>query len=284
MVYRPISVTVIAWLLIILGVFGLFGAAQMILRPNVESQKILAESPIPISVQRGMMVGGTLVELVCGVFMLRGRNWARLFFVVWSALSLSVWGAVSPHKLFMIPGVVMFAIEVFFLFRPAANAFFANNGANIDPTSLPSTRRVFGIMFYVFAGFLFTCMGMTTLMTAPALGAKTFMLLFFLLPFSICLAIGKWLAAGNWKLDVGIVFALGSLGGASMVVMMLATFSQPEFMRNMSPDRLEHVRDMLSDYTFAGFWFGAWLLLGIALILLGRRPAETAKFPPIVGR
>ena len=44
--------------------------------------------------------------------------------------------ATSPYKIAVIPGLVIYLIFVFFLFRPRANAFFAGAGANIDSQSI----------------------------------------------------------------------------------------------------------------------------------------------------
>jgi hypothetical protein len=129
------------------------------------------------------------------------------------AIGLFVGLATDPYRIAMLPGAIMFAVEAFFLFRPAASAYFANEQSTIVPSNPPSTRRIVGVIVYVLAGFLFTCMGMTKLMPGPAPGGKTFVLLFFLLPFSVCLAIGESLAAGNWKVEVGTVFVVGSLVG-----------------------------------------------------------------------
>jgi hypothetical protein len=244
----------------------------------------VAESPPPIYIQRSLLFGGTATHLICGMFMLRGRNWARILFVSWSVLSLPAAAVATSYKLFMIPGAIILAIEAFFLFRPAANAFFADNGANIDPACLPTNRRVAGLIFYLFAGFVLTTMGMLALMPSASSGVKTLLLVSFLLPFSVCLAIGKWLAAGNWKLDVGLVFVIGSLGGIALAAMMAFMFSQPEILQKLPPKQVERMQDLLTDYTFATVWFGAWLLLGIALISLGRRPPKAAQFPPIFGR
>jgi hypothetical protein len=284
MVYRPTSVTVISWLLIIFGVSSLFCAAVFVLKPHSDAQKSVTESPLPIYAQRGMMVGGTVAHLVCGVFMLRGRNWARILFVTWSAIGLSVNFATNHYWFFTALGLSILAIEAFFLFRPAANIFFADNGQNIDPRSLPSNRRIVGIVFYILAGFLFMCMGMATLMPDPELGIRTFLLCFFLFPYCICLVIGRWLSAGNWKLDIGYVVVLGSLSSGASISMMIYTFSQPEFTKNMTPEKAARLHEMFTDYTFAATWFGAWVLLGVALIVLGLRAPQPRQHPPIFGR
>ena len=80
MVSRPTSVTVISWLLLIFGILGVIGSVSTIATVvvgNPEMEKALASSPIPLPIQYGMMFAGMVMQLVCGYFMLRGRNWSR---------------------------------------------------------------------------------------------------------------------------------------------------------------------------------------------------------------
>ena len=58
--------------------------------------------------------------------MLYRQNWARQLYVGWSILSIIIGLTTSPIKIMMLPGVVVFAIIAFFLFRPAANKYFAD--------------------------------------------------------------------------------------------------------------------------------------------------------------
>jgi hypothetical protein len=121
---RPLSVSVIAWFLLITGVLGLLGSFFVVTSQDPRLTEALAASAIPIPIQYGMLVGGTLVTVISGFGMLKGLNWARMLYVIWSALGIVIGLATSPQKLGMIPGSIVFLIVCFFLFRPKANEFF----------------------------------------------------------------------------------------------------------------------------------------------------------------
>jgi hypothetical protein len=61
------------------------------------------------------------VAIVCGVFLLRARNWARWLAIAWMAfhvaISFGVLRQLALHGLF-------FILLVWFLFRPEASRFF----------------------------------------------------------------------------------------------------------------------------------------------------------------
>lgn len=120
---RPTSVTVIAWFLLIIGVISAVLTVAMIDNPIVID--LMKKSPLPVSLQYAIAIAGLLVMMVSGAAMLKGRNWARLLYVIWSALGLLIGLATSPVKASLFPGLVFLAIVTFFLFRPKANNFFS---------------------------------------------------------------------------------------------------------------------------------------------------------------
>ena len=120
---RPLAITVIAWIIIASSAISLVSTLFLINNPM--AQELMATSAIPIPLQYGMMFVGLLVGLVCGVFMLKGANWARLLYVGWSILGFIISFVTTPGKLMLLPGAVFLAVVVFFLFRPNANAFFS---------------------------------------------------------------------------------------------------------------------------------------------------------------
>lgn len=120
---RPTSVTVIAWILIVMGGISMISTAAMIDNPMVH--EAMSQNPVPIPVQYVISYIGLLIMLVSGISMLRGRNWARVLYVAWSAIAFVFWLATSPMKPAMIPSFVIFLVIVYFLFRPKANEYFA---------------------------------------------------------------------------------------------------------------------------------------------------------------
>jgi hypothetical protein len=117
---RPTSITVIAWLLVALAAISL---TTLLFGPDVRS--VMEKSPVSPA-QYALTYLGLLVTLVCGIAMLKGRNWGRWLYVVWGAVGLLVGIVISPMKQAMIPGAVIFLIITFFLFRPKANRYFSN--------------------------------------------------------------------------------------------------------------------------------------------------------------
>ena len=122
MIHRPKSITAVSWTLIILGGLSLISSAISLNNPI--AREMMAKSPIPVNVQFVMMFVGILIMIVCGAAMLKRQNWARLLYIGWSIAGFAVGLATSPVKAAMIPGIIIFLIIVFFLFRPKANEYF----------------------------------------------------------------------------------------------------------------------------------------------------------------
>jgi hypothetical protein len=120
---RPKSVTFISWFFIVTGVFSLLTSFTSMNNPLV--LELMAKSPLPVPAQFAMMYVGLAISITSGIFMLRGANWARFLYIIWSAIGFLIGLATSPAKLMLIPGIIVYGIIVFFLLRPNANAFFS---------------------------------------------------------------------------------------------------------------------------------------------------------------
>ena len=121
---RPISVTVVCWILIAMSIISLLASTMTLNNPV--TRELMAQSALPVNMQYVLMYVGVLVTLVSSVAMLKGRRWARWFYVGWSTLGFLIGIVTSPVKAAMIPGLIIFLIIVYFLFRPPATAYFTD--------------------------------------------------------------------------------------------------------------------------------------------------------------
>jgi len=124
---RPTSVTVVAWLLIIIASANLVATLAMTGNPVV--LQMARQSALPIWLQYVLQAMGLVVVLVASVGMLKGRGWSRYLYVGWSLAGLLVALATSPMKWLVLPGAVMLAIVTYVLFRAPAARYFAQAGA-----------------------------------------------------------------------------------------------------------------------------------------------------------
>lgn len=107
---RPLSITVVAGLYLLVGVIG-FAAhlSEPLARRAFQSDDAWIEIT-------------ELVAVACGVFLLRGRNWARWLALAWMAFHVVIsffdsLQKVAIHSLF-------FVLIAYFLFRPQSTAYF----------------------------------------------------------------------------------------------------------------------------------------------------------------
>jgi len=133
---RPISVTVVLWVVIALtleSLLGLFGPfANSFLTPIAAQHG----SSVPSVLWSGVGFGVAQVSLA--LLMFRGIAWARVVYVcvlVFAALGLLLKGGFLYITLVFI---LKSAIFVYVLFRREANAFFAS-GASSDNTGAGNT-------------------------------------------------------------------------------------------------------------------------------------------------
>ena len=110
---RPLAVTILSWLLIVVGLVGLvYHAQELDLRQPFQNDTVWVELV-------------RVVAIVSGIFMLRGRYWARLLAMAWIAFHVVIsifhsWSQVAMHALILL-------VFAFFLSRPAANRYFGSD-------------------------------------------------------------------------------------------------------------------------------------------------------------
>lgn len=71
---RPLSVTIVGWVLIVMAITSW----PSLLRTSADQrvlEKMAARSSVPVAVQQAVSFTGAMLKLVCGYFLLRGKNW-----------------------------------------------------------------------------------------------------------------------------------------------------------------------------------------------------------------
>ena len=115
---RPVTVTIIALLFIAAGIVGF---AYHVTEFDARG---------PIQYELAWVLALRLLAILSGVFMLRGRNWARWLLLAWIAYHV-VLSAFHPMSE-LITHCALFAIVAYFLFRTRSSAYFCD--AKEDPT------------------------------------------------------------------------------------------------------------------------------------------------------
>lgn len=118
---RPLAVTIIACLFIIAG---LVGFSYHVTKFDVNG---------PVQYEHIWILILRVLVIVCGVFMLRGSNWARWLLLVWIAyhVVLSAFHTLPEMAIHS----VLLAVVAYLLFRPSASAYF-----NSGPPPPPATN------------------------------------------------------------------------------------------------------------------------------------------------
>lgn len=124
---RPLSVTVVAWILIVFGAFGLLGVLSAALLWDLPMlQQSFARIHAPLDLQVTVGLAGVAIRLGCGIALLLRQNWARFLYAVWSVIALGYAVVISPYTLWLlVPPLVFVLVVVYLLFRPVAQQYFS---------------------------------------------------------------------------------------------------------------------------------------------------------------
>jgi len=123
---RPLSMTIIAWFLIIFSLFGLYGVFTM--GSNPVMTKMLAEMHTSLLFQQVWGTIGCIVNLICAYGILKGQPWSRVLYVGWSVIGIAVAFFTSPMKSVILLSVVILLVVGYFLFSLKGNEWFAARG------------------------------------------------------------------------------------------------------------------------------------------------------------
>jgi hypothetical protein len=120
---RPISITVIAWVIIALSLEGLIGLAGGFVKPLITSGTIT--TPFSLSTTTWLGAANLVVYVILAALLLRGIGWARVVYVC--LLSIGLVGMLlgkQPASIAVITGLKI-AVFSYFFFRRESNDYFS---------------------------------------------------------------------------------------------------------------------------------------------------------------
>ncbi|HKK46232.1 MAG TPA: hypothetical protein VJ964_11975 [Balneolaceae bacterium] len=125
---RPLSVTIISWLFIVVGIISLLGGLQPF-------TGIITGSDIPPfslheTLDLALASATLLLAIIGGIFMLKGFNWARWLLVLWMVFHIII--SLQGTLWIIIFHCVIFGAITYFLFRKNGSDYFINRPDTID--------------------------------------------------------------------------------------------------------------------------------------------------------
>ena len=139
---RPISVTIISIVAIIVGMYTL--AIKLLVVTNPDSYKVFVEFAaamsahawlqLPVAFHLAHAFTGSVVWIVSGLFMLRGKNWARVLALLWGLSVLILTLLVAHFSLPFYLKLASWLLMLYFLTRERCSHYFrgtAETGDNL---------------------------------------------------------------------------------------------------------------------------------------------------------
>jgi hypothetical protein len=123
---RPVSLTIIAWVLIVLSLLALVGTFTM--RSNPAMMKMMDQMHVSVMVYQAWTVLGVIIDLIVAYGIFKGLPWSRVLYVVWSVIGLAVGFFISPQKAYLVLGLIVLVVISIFLYSEKANDWFSARG------------------------------------------------------------------------------------------------------------------------------------------------------------
>jgi hypothetical protein len=123
---RPLSLTIIAWVLVIFSLLGLVSVFTM--GSNPEMVKMLDQMNISLAFEQAWTVLGTIINLLVAYGIFKGLPWSRVLYLVWGVIGVIAGFYLSPMKAAALLGLVLFVVVCAFLFTNRANEWFNASG------------------------------------------------------------------------------------------------------------------------------------------------------------
>lgn len=130
---RPLALTIIGRVLVIMGIVSIYATSVTLKNPMVIEN--MGQSPLPLSIQYAILALGVMVMTISGLGILKGKNWSRLLYAGWGLGNLLLSLVIGTVQASMIPSLMIFLVIAYFLFRSDANAYFSTIDSDLNRLS-----------------------------------------------------------------------------------------------------------------------------------------------------
>lgn len=124
---RPVSLTIIAWFLIVVSVLGIAGIIWASMSADMAA-KMAEQSHVPLWFQQLWTVIGALVTLAVAYGILKGQPWSRVLYIVWGVIGIVVGFLIGTSMLGILFSFILLVVIGAFLFGDRANEWFDARG------------------------------------------------------------------------------------------------------------------------------------------------------------
>jgi len=133
---RPLSLTIIAWVLVVLSLLALVGVFTMASNPTM--LKSMQQMHVPLAFEQAWTVLGVIINLIVAYGIFKGQPWSRVLYVVWGIIGLIAGFFISPMKAALVLSLVILVVISAFLFGEKANDWFSARGLMLKREAGPA--------------------------------------------------------------------------------------------------------------------------------------------------
>jgi len=120
---RPLLLSIISWLIIVGAVLSPLMVFMM--RNNTAMIEMMEKgSQLPLMVQYGLMVVGSIIALFSAINMLKGKQIGRTIYVVYSVIALAINFFASNAKETLFGSIIIMVVVIGLLFLPNISKYF----------------------------------------------------------------------------------------------------------------------------------------------------------------
>lgn len=276
MITRPISISIIAWLMIILAISCLvFESIYAVTGTKEFIFDSISNEPRLTPMQFAISYVPIAVYIISGVAMLKNQDWGRYFYIITSSALIIFVVNYSLNMIDIIYIILVSSLSIF-LYLPAVNQYFMSSRLSIEAMQernklgkiyLTSIRNALGIILLVLAGFLLFVATGYSYLSIEVMHEKwitTFAVIVFV---SVLIFLGVALTSfKNRKQTIGIVFLGSSFFSIVYLLVLIVLFTTEVSNEISTGESIWRYYDYLSGSTFLLISICAgWILVRNAL-------------------